>query len=144
MVRQTIPRSAVLDGEDLPGLTAVQTPQGALVATLRRAYARYDFSALEPTDEASLIEAMGAGNLCLVLDTPENREVAGPAAWYFADEGELAGLLSKVDQLDDDRLAELRTATARRAAEMFFWARVGDTYLSLLTGTGAGSASATG
>ena len=39
----------------------------------------------------ALVEAMGAGNLCLVLDTPENREVAGDTAWYFADAGELAG-----------------------------------------------------
>ena len=33
----------------------------------------------------ALIEALGAGNLCLVLDTPENREVAGEVAWFFSD-----------------------------------------------------------
>jgi glycosyltransferase involved in cell wall biosynthesis len=82
----------------------------------------------------ALIEAMGAGNLCLVLDTPENREVAGPQAWYFADEEELAALLGEVDQLAEPTLTELRAATAQRAAELFSWARVGDTYLDLITG----------
>jgi glycosyltransferase involved in cell wall biosynthesis len=87
----------------------------------------------------ALIEAMGARNLCLVLDTPENREVAGPDAWYFADESGLARLLDDVDRLDQGRLAELREATALRAADLFSWSRVGDTYRRLLTGEGAPS-----
>lgn len=85
----------------------------------------------------ALIEAMGARNLCLVLDTPENREVAGPEAWYFADEKELAILLGDVDRLDEARLTELRDATGVRAAALFSWARVGDTYLTLLAGEGS-------
>jgi glycosyltransferase involved in cell wall biosynthesis len=87
----------------------------------------------------ALIEAMGAANLCLVLDTPENREVAGPDAWYFADESELAILLGDVDRLAEGRLAELRMATGNRAAELFSWARVGDSYLGLLAGQGSPS-----
>jgi glycosyltransferase involved in cell wall biosynthesis len=82
----------------------------------------------------ALIEAMGAKNLCVVLDTPENREVAGPDAWYFADEGELVALLRAVDSLDEGRLTELREASGARAAELFSWARVGETYLGLLAG----------
>jgi glycosyltransferase involved in cell wall biosynthesis len=85
----------------------------------------------------ALIEAMGAGNLCLVLDTPENREVAGPDAWYFGDEADLARLLADVDRLDDPQLTALRGISADRAAELFSWATVGDTYLRLLTGQGA-------
>jgi glycosyltransferase involved in cell wall biosynthesis len=85
----------------------------------------------------ALIEAMGAGNLCLVLDTPENREVAGPHAWYFADESDLARLIDEVVGMDESQLADLRAATAARAAELFSWARVGDDYLRLLTGKGA-------
>jgi glycosyltransferase involved in cell wall biosynthesis len=85
----------------------------------------------------ALIEAMGAGNLCLVLDTPENREVAGPDAWYFADEAELAALLEQVDRLEPDRLDAIRAATAGRAAARFSWSRVGRTYLDLLTGEGS-------
>jgi len=85
----------------------------------------------------ALIEAMGAGNLCLVLDTPENREVAGPDAWYFADEAGLARLLADVDRLDESHLTALREASAGRAAELFSWTTVGATYLRLLTGQGA-------
>src|SRR3954449_2691048 len=47
----------------------------------------------------ALIEAMGAGNLVLVLDTPENREVAGPGAVFFADEQQLAERLQWVTKL---------------------------------------------
>jgi 2-C-methyl-D-erythritol 2,4-cyclodiphosphate synthase len=43
----------------LAGLTAVQTPQGARIELLRSAYAAFDASGGEATDEASIIEAMG-------------------------------------------------------------------------------------
>ncbi len=65
IVRATIPRIALHNGEPLTGLTAVQTPQGAKIEILRSAYAAFDASRgrdgalIEPTDEASLIEAMG-------------------------------------------------------------------------------------
>jgi glycosyltransferase involved in cell wall biosynthesis len=80
----------------------------------------------------ALIEAMGAGNLCLVLDTPENREVAGPTAWFFADEDELVELLRRVAALDDATLEELRRVSRDRASRMFSWSRVGAAYLDLL------------
>jgi glycosyltransferase involved in cell wall biosynthesis len=82
----------------------------------------------------ALIEAMGAGNLCLVLDTPENREVAGPDAWYFTDEAGLVGLLRRVADLPAAELTRLRTASCSRAAELFSWTAVGDAYLDLITG----------
>jgi glycosyltransferase involved in cell wall biosynthesis len=82
----------------------------------------------------ALIEAMGAGNLCLVLDTPENREVAGPEAWYFADAAGLADLLRAAANLPEAELERLRAAIRSRAAELFSWATVGDTYLGLITG----------
>jgi glycosyltransferase involved in cell wall biosynthesis len=83
----------------------------------------------------ALIEAMGAGNLCLVLDTPENREVAGPDSWYFAGEDDLVDLLRKVDKLSKSELSGLRTASRDRAAELFSWERVGQDYLKLLAGS---------
>ena len=58
-VKATVPRAFVANGETLTGLTAVQTPQGARVSVLRIAYDQFDFTAGEPTDEASLIEAAG-------------------------------------------------------------------------------------
>ena len=74
IVRETIARAAAIDGETLPGLTAVQTPQGALLSSLRRAYAVYDFAASDPTDEASLIEAMG-GSVEVVPGDPGNIKI---------------------------------------------------------------------
>ncbi|HVT21286.1 MAG TPA: DUF1972 domain-containing protein [Mycobacteriales bacterium] len=82
----------------------------------------------------ALIEAMGAGNLCLVLDTPENREVAGPDAWYFGDETELVGLLQKADRLTARQLDALRDASRSRAAAVFSWASVAASYLDLVGG----------
>jgi glycosyltransferase involved in cell wall biosynthesis len=82
----------------------------------------------------ALIEAMGAGNVCLVLDTPENREVAGPEAWYFADQDGLVDLLHRVDRLDGGEIDVIRQASRNRAAIMFSWERVGASYLELLSG----------
>ncbi len=85
----------------------------------------------------ALIEAMAAGNLCLVLDTPENREVAGPDAWYFADEAGLAELLRKVDRVSAARLATLRARTRERAAANYSWALVAAAYRALIIGESA-------
>jgi glycosyltransferase involved in cell wall biosynthesis len=82
----------------------------------------------------ALIEAMGAGNLCLVLDTPENREVAGDVAWYFAHAEELAKLLAMVDQLGDEELAVLRETTRAAAAARYSWPVVTARYDALLFG----------
>jgi glycosyltransferase involved in cell wall biosynthesis len=83
----------------------------------------------------ALIEAMGAGNLCLVLDTPENREVAGPAAWFFADEVELVGLIGRAAALDPAELAELRLQARTTAEERYSWRAVGGAYRELLRPT---------
>jgi len=82
----------------------------------------------------ALIEAMGAGNLCLVLDTPENREVAGPDAWYWGDELDLAALITKAAALSAGELSVLGSASRERAARLFSWTAVGDVYLDLLGG----------
>jgi glycosyltransferase involved in cell wall biosynthesis len=125
-------RAAAAPNASLPG-SVFGPPYVALQSNARCYVHATEVGGTHP----ALIEAMGAGNLCLVLDTPENREVAGPDAWYFADEGGLTRLLDDVDRLDEDRLAALREATGRRAAELFSWDRVGDTYLELLTGVGS-------
>ena len=82
----------------------------------------------------ALIEAMGAANLILVLDTPENREVAGPDAWYFADQDELAALIRKVAGLSTKEVRRLGAGSRERAARLFSWTTVGDAYLQLLRG----------
>lgn len=80
----------------------------------------------------ALIEAMGAGNLCLVLDTPENREVAGAVAWMFTDEEHLAHRLREVCALSDDEREGIRARTRAFAQERYSWTSVGDAYLDLL------------
>ena len=87
----------------------------------------------------ALIEAMGAGNLCLVLDTPENREVAGDSAWYFADEQELTKLLEAVARLDGAELEALRARTRAVAAARYSWTSVAAAYDELLFGARATS-----
>jgi glycosyltransferase involved in cell wall biosynthesis len=80
----------------------------------------------------ALIEAMGAGNLCLVLDTPENREVAGDVAWYFADAPELTKLLERVAELERDELDAVRERTRAAAGRRYSWDAVSDSYERLL------------
>ena len=75
---------------------------------------------------------MGAGNLCLVLDTPENREVAGDVAWYFAEAAELSKLLERVAELDPAELAGLRELTRGSAERRYSWDAVSDSYERLL------------
>jgi glycosyltransferase involved in cell wall biosynthesis len=82
----------------------------------------------------ALIEAMGAGNLILVLDTPENREVAGPDAWYFADGDELATLIRKVAASSTEEITTMGSSSRQRAARLFSWSSVGDSYLRVLRG----------
>lgn len=80
----------------------------------------------------ALIEAMGAGNLCLVLDTPENREVAGDVAWYFAEAADLSKLLERVAELDPAELAGLRERTRASAERRYSWDAVSASYERLL------------
>ncbi|MCW3100006.1 MAG: 2-C-methyl-D-erythritol 2,4-cyclodiphosphate synthase, partial [Chthonomonadaceae bacterium] len=78
LVHATIPRTAVVDGVRLNGLTSVQTPQGARVTLLRNAYVEYDTARYgEPTDEASLIEATG-GSVAVVAGDPANMKITRP------------------------------------------------------------------
>jgi glycosyltransferase involved in cell wall biosynthesis len=82
----------------------------------------------------ALIEAMGAGNVCLVLDTPENREVAGEAAYLFADADDLAALLRKITAMTPAELTGSRGRARRVAAARYSWDAVTESYLRLLRG----------
>ncbi|MCW2598547.1 MAG: hypothetical protein JWM02_376 [Frankiales bacterium] len=82
----------------------------------------------------ALIEAMGAGNLCLVLDTPENREVVGPAGVFFADEASLAERLAWAGSLSAVERETWRERARELAAERYSWDAVTRAYLSLLRG----------
>ncbi|MFP3942084.1 MAG: DUF1972 domain-containing protein [Thermoanaerobaculia bacterium] len=93
----------------------------------------------------ALVEAMGYGNCALVNDTPENREVAGPSAWYFrAPEPEsLAALFDRVRERPGEA-RELGCSAAARAAERYTWDRVAEEYRRLLLRLASGAASAPG
>ncbi|MBV9484816.1 MAG: DUF1972 domain-containing protein, partial [Frankiaceae bacterium] len=77
-------RAAAAPNAALPGSVF-----GASYVALQRNARCYIHATEVGGTHPALIEAMGAGNLCLVLDTPENREVAGPDAWFFADQAGL-------------------------------------------------------
>jgi 2-C-methyl-D-erythritol 4-phosphate cytidylyltransferase/2-C-methyl-D-erythritol 2,4-cyclodiphosphate synthase len=74
LVHSTVPRALAVEGATLSGLTAVQTPQGARISLLRAAYAHSDSTPMEPTDEASLIEAFGAP-VAVVPGDPANIKI---------------------------------------------------------------------
>lgn len=78
----------------------------------------------------ALIEAMAAGNCVLVMDTPENREVAGDAGLFFKDEESLADLFRLVLS-DPERVGQLRVAARQRAQERYSWDAVTDQYEAL-------------
>ncbi|MCW2621301.1 MAG: glycosyl transferase, group 1, partial [Frankiales bacterium] len=80
----------------------------------------------------ALIEALGAGNLVLVLDTPENREVVGGAAVFFSDEESLAAQLRWAAKLTAAERDEWRERARSHAAAEFSWAAVSASYLELL------------
>jgi glycosyltransferase involved in cell wall biosynthesis len=78
----------------------------------------------------ALIEAMGAGNCCLVYDTPENREVAGDAGLYYSDANGLADLLTRV-LADEQTVKQYRARAKERVREHYDWKTVTDQYEQL-------------
>jgi glycosyltransferase involved in cell wall biosynthesis len=82
----------------------------------------------------ALIEAMGAGNLCLVLDTPENREVAGEVAWYWTNEDDLVLLIERATGLATAELQQAREITRAWAASRYSWTAVAAQYDTLIFG----------
>jgi glycosyltransferase involved in cell wall biosynthesis len=86
----------------------------------------------------ALVEAMGYGNCVVVNDTPENREVAGPAGLYFraVEPATLAARLEQVRRRPRRAWLAGRVA-ARRASRLYSWERVADRYAELLAAVAA-------
>jgi glycosyltransferase involved in cell wall biosynthesis len=81
----------------------------------------------------ALVEAMGYGNCVVVNDTPENREVAGPAATYFRAREPQTLTRALVRLLADAELRRDQAASARsRALGSYRWERVVESYVELL------------
>ncbi len=83
----------------------------------------------------ALVEAMGAGRPILYFETPENREVVGPAGvpFRFAGERALERVLERL-LADEDRLAALGREARRRVAARYRWDDVATAYERLLEG----------
>ena len=81
----------------------------------------------------ALVEAMGAGRPVLYYDTPENREVAGPAGRPFRFSGvqSLETVLAEVVE-DDAALSELGARSRLRVEQRYLWSDVADRYERVL------------
>jgi glycosyltransferase involved in cell wall biosynthesis len=89
----------------------------------------------------ALIEAMGAGNLVLAFDTPENREVVADTGILFADEGSLReALTAVVAEPHAVRLDEYRKRARERVRLHYSWEAVTDRYIRLWRQLGARAA----
>jgi glycosyltransferase involved in cell wall biosynthesis len=80
----------------------------------------------------ALIEAMGAGNLVLVFDTPENREVLAGTGILFSGRRELADHLARVvaDPWNAE-LTRLRAEAVDRVRDVYSWDAVTSAYEAL-------------
>ena len=86
----------------------------------------------------ALIEAMGAGNLVLAFETPENREVLDGTGLPFANEQELAARLREVIEAPEDpAMSNLRALARERVRAHYSWDAVTDAYLTLWDSLGA-------
>lgn len=80
----------------------------------------------------SLLEALGCTDLNLLLDVGFNREVADDAALYWKkEEGSLAGLIERADQMSHDEITELGRKARARIVENYSWQHICNQYKSL-------------
>jgi glycosyltransferase involved in cell wall biosynthesis len=78
----------------------------------------------------ALIEAMGFGNAVLVLDTPENREVAAEAGIYYDGRGDLKTQLQQAID-SPELLTSFRLRSVARVQEAYSWEKITDQYEAL-------------
>jgi len=79
----------------------------------------------------ALIEAMGAGNCALTLDTHENLEVIGDAGIIYKSAADLAAYLQHVIQ-DPTIIGEYRRRAMTRVIQFYNWEQITDQYEELL------------
>ena len=82
----------------------------------------------------SLLEALGATDLNLLLDVGFNREVAEEAAVYWdKTDGNLASLIEKADRMDDAEIAEYGMKAKKRVKEAYGWGSICLRYNDIFT-----------
>jgi glycosyltransferase involved in cell wall biosynthesis len=79
----------------------------------------------------ALIEAMGAGNCALTLNTPENQEVIGDAGIIYKSVNELASHLQRIIN-DPKIIGEYRRRAMTRVIQYYNWEQITDQYEELL------------
>ena len=77
----------------------------------------------------SLLEALGATELNLLIDVGFNREVGQDAALYWKkDEGDLSQLIDRADGMSEEVRAEYGAAAKERIRTAYSWQFIGDEY----------------
>ena len=80
----------------------------------------------------SLLEALGATDRNLLLDVGFNREVAEDAALYWTKQnGDLAGLIGRADEMSAEEIAELGRRAKDRIRRFYNWDQVAARYEEL-------------
>ena len=80
----------------------------------------------------SLLEALGATDLNLLLDVGFNREVAEDAALYWTkQEGNLAELIGRADEMAPEAILELGKKARGRIRRFYNWEQVSTRYEEL-------------
>lgn len=83
----------------------------------------------------SLLEALGSTKLNLLLDVGFNKEVGEDAALYWnKDDGNLAVLIDKADQMSADEIEEFGREAKRRIIDYFSWLHICDEYKCIFCG----------
>lgn len=83
----------------------------------------------------SLLEALGATNLNLLLDVGFNREVAEVAALYWdKSSGSLAGLIDRADQMKANERRALGDMAKNRVNEAYSWEYICGKYANVFCG----------
>ena len=82
----------------------------------------------------SLLEALGATKINLLLDVSFNREVAGNAALYWTKQkGDLKQLIESADLLNEKEIENLRKKAQRRILNHYTWDHISTQYLQQFT-----------
>ncbi len=84
----------------------------------------------------SLLEALAATQLNLLLDVGFNREVAEDNALYWSkDKGSLAQCIGEAEQLEQEQINDLDERSTKRIEDQFSWDSIADLYEQLFTQT---------
>lgn len=82
----------------------------------------------------SLIEALGSTDLNLLVDVGFNREVAEDGALYWkSKDGELADLINKVENMDEEKIKKYGIQAKKRVKEAYTWEKICDEYEKVMT-----------